>query len=167
VYLNNVRRNFLQDNIWMIVLIAMFLISVGTYLLTHFGQERFLLYFPDSLDDQLVGEYRVLPRERGREQRIGQLVEEVILGPSNILSYNIFQRSTSLRSVYLVRPSVAIIDLDREAMDRIRDRELTVSQSLEILRKTIEANFPGLREIRVLIDGQEPYFPPYAPDAAE
>jgi hypothetical protein len=164
VYLDKLKKHVVRDNAWLLLLLAAFVISAFAYLITNLNQERYLLYFPDSVDNRLVGEYRVLPRERGREARIGQLVEEVILGPSNILSYNIFQRSTGLRAIHLVKPRTVVIDLEREAMERIRDRELSVTESLDILAKTVRSNFPTLREIRLLIDGQVPFQTPFEAD---
>jgi hypothetical protein len=63
-----------------------------------------------------------------------------------------------------VKPRTVVIDLEREAMERIRDRELSVTESLDILAKTVRSNFPGLREIRLLIDGQVPFQTPFEAD---
>ncbi len=165
MYLSNSKKTFISENVWLLVLIATFIISFFAYLGSHFSRERVVLYFPDSVSNDLVGEYRVLPRERGRADRMAQLVEEAILGPANIRSYNVFQRDTSLRSVFLMNRRSLVVDLDRQALARIPDRDLTVADSLGILRKIIRANFPGLRNIYILVDGQEPFIPTYSGEA--
>lgn len=150
------------------MIVAVFFLSALLYGVSNFRREKVILYFPDSVEGKIIAEYRTLPRERGRRDRIAQYVEECILGPANIRNYHIFQRDTSLRSLFLPGGGELVVDLDRNAMKRIPGKDLTLQESFSILENGITSNFPAVRRVVFLLDGQEPFIPPYSlPAAAE
>lgn len=165
MYLNKIKNSLYTDHKWLMAIIALFFLSVLLYGVSNFQHEKVILYFPDAVEGRVIAEYRTLPRETGRRQRIEQYIEESILGPANIRNYHIFLRDTSVRSVFFPGGGELVVDLDRNAMKRIPGKALTLEQSFKILEDGIKLNFPAVRRVLFLLEGQEPYIPPYTAPA--
>jgi hypothetical protein len=92
------------------------------------------------------------------EGDLEELVNGVILGPVSHDSARLLPRDTTVRALFL-RGRVMYLDLSAEAvLTGNDDYPLRGEAALEALRKTIRFNFPRVREVFLLVDGQIPRF---------
>jgi hypothetical protein len=137
---------------------ALFVLLLGVSLalfLTGRHWARRTLFFPEISQQKLVGESRFLPRRRSLERDVQLLVEEVILGPELPMHRPLLPRETRLLSV-LARQRRVYLSLSSGILRAGGDSPFTPEQALQALSNVILFNFPRIRRLEVLIDGQVP-----------
>ena len=116
---------------------------------------RRTLFFPEISSTRLAGETRFLPRRPTLEGNIGLLVEEAILGPEMPMHRPLLPRQTRLLSV-LARQRTVYVSLSYGVLVPGSDSPFSPEQSLEALSTLILFNFPRVRRLELLIEGQVP-----------
>jgi hypothetical protein len=114
-----------------------------------------VLFFPEASTAKLVGERRFLPPRNGLSPQIELYVQELILGPTNPLLTRIVPREVRLRSV-IARDGKVYVSLSREIIEREPDAPLSFDQSLQTIANGVLYNFPKVRDLYLLVDGQIP-----------
>jgi hypothetical protein len=116
---------------------------------------RRVLFFPETISRKLAGETRYLPRRGGLEGNVRLLVEEALLGPALPLHQRILPRTTRLQMV-LVNRGTVIVSLSEGIL--LQDPECPFSplDALEAMGTLIRFNFPHVRSLQLLIEGQVP-----------
>ncbi len=114
---------------------------------------RRTLFFPEISSQKLVGESRFLPRRRSLEMDVQLLVEEVILGPELPMHRPLLPRETRLLSV-LARQRRVYLSLSSGILHEGGESPFTAEQALQALSNVILYNFPRIRRLEVLIEGQ-------------
>ena len=161
VYRNKIKQKTIRDNPWLLVIMAVFLIALLSLQFADLKYERALFYFPDTIDSALNGEYRILPRKQGLSQRILEYMTEYILGPSEIRSHGMFPRDTRVQAIFYRKGGEVVIDLDTNVLAETDGRVPDFESFLDILQTGIKMNFPRVRSVRFLVEGQELFVPPY------
>jgi len=103
---------------------------------------------------KLVGETRFLPRRRSLDQDVQLLVEEVILGPELPMHRPLLPRETRLISV-LARQRRVYLSLSSGIL-RPGQSPFEPEAALQALSNVILFNFPRIRRLELLIEGQVP-----------
>jgi hypothetical protein len=114
-----------------------------------------VLFFPEQTTGKLVGERRFLPPRRGLTSQVELYVQELILGPSDPLLTRIVPREVHLLSV-IARDGEVYVSLSREIIQSRPDAPLSFDQTLQAIADGVLFNFPSVRDLYLLVEGQIP-----------
>ena len=134
------------------------------FVLTSDGRDRRILFFPavaaagagaTGAELQLRQETRNLPPRFDGDGELRLLVEELILGPADHRAHRLLPRETTVLAVH-VTGSRAYVNLSRHVLFGQTLVPTTAGDRLQVLARTIRANFPDLSTVTLLVEGQEP-----------
>jgi hypothetical protein len=134
--------------------LLLLLLSLALFLSGRHWARR-TLFFPEISSQLLVGETRFLPRRRSLEQDVQLLVEEVILGPEMPMHRPLLPRETRLLSV-LARQRRVYLSLSQGILHEGGESPFAPGEALQALGNVILFNFPRIRRLELLIEGQVP-----------
>lgn len=117
--------------------------------------ERVTLYVAHDEDGSLRAESAQIPLPSGRQQRAEELVRALLSLYLDKSSPHVLGSGADTRSVFLVDPGVAIIDLNAAFADTHRSGVLVEELTVASLIHTISANTPGILKVKILVDGKE------------
>jgi hypothetical protein len=132
------------------------------------GRVRRVLFFPEvpyhdaappGTDLVLRQEVRYVPYRPRMEPSLRLLVEETILGPADHRTGHLLPASARVISTHVADAAddlVAYVNLSHHAWLEATAVPSTGAERIRTLADIILFNFPGLREVHVLIEGQEP-----------
>lgn len=105
------------------------------------------LYFADSSGNKLIVEERDIVKVEGIARKT---MEELLKGPANVESVQVFPDGTRLRDINIKPDGLCIVDLSAEACGVINKEQ----ERLMIygIANTL-SQFPGVKEISFMIDG--------------
>jgi len=96
-----------------------------------------------------------IPLPSVRQQRAEELLRSLLALYLNKASPHPLPEGADVRSVYLVDPGLAVIDINAAFADGHRSgvlsEELTVSSMIE----TLSANLPGILRVKILVEGKQ------------
>lgn len=126
------------------------------------GRERRVLFFPEVPHQGtehtavvLRDEVRYVPYRSRADAALRMLVEETILGPADHRTHRLLPREVEIISTH-VTGEVAYVNLSHHAWLAATPVPSTGDERIQALHDTIRFNFPRLRDVRILIEGQEP-----------
>ena len=123
------------------------------------GRERRVLFFPElstvGAPLRLMGEVRYVPYRADAGGDLRVLVEETILGPADHRVHRLLPRSAEVISAH-VRGGTAYLNLSHHVWLAPTPVPSSGAERIVALTDAIRFNFPRLREVRMLIEGQEP-----------
>lgn len=117
--------------------------------------ERVTLYVAHDDDGSLRAESAQIPLPSGRQQRAEELVRALLSLYLDKSSPHVLGSGADIRSVFLVDPGVAVIDLNAAFADTHRSGVLVEELTVASLIHTISANTPGVLKVKILVDGKE------------
>ena len=117
--------------------------------------ERVTLYVAHDEDGTLRAESAQIPLPSGRQQRAEELLRALLSLYLEKSSPHVLGAGAEIRSVFLVDPGVAVIDLNSAFADTHRSGVLIEELTVTSLIHTISANTPGVLKVKILVDGQE------------
>jgi len=117
--------------------------------------ERVLLFVAHDDDGTLRGESALIPMPSGRQQRAEELLQALLSVYLDKSSPHVLGAGSEIRSVYLVDPGIAVIDVNGAFADTHRSGVLVEALTVVSLIQTISANTPGIVKVKLLVDGQE------------
>ena len=91
----------------------------------------------------------------GRQERADELLQALLaiyLGKS---SPHVLGAGSEIRSVYLVDPGLAVIDVNAAFANGHRSGVLVEELTVASLISTLSANIPGITRVKILVDGKE------------
>ncbi len=123
------------------------------------GTERRVLFFPELSGTggplRLMGKVRYLPYRADAGADLRLLVEETILGPADHRAHRLLPRAVEVISAH-VHAGTAYLNLSRHVWFAPTPIPSSGGERMQALAAAIRFNFPRLREVRMLIEGQEP-----------
>ena len=149
----NIDRNNLRL-IFGILFVFLLILSLTLYFVARPWSAR-VLFFPEESTGKLVGERRFLPHRRGLPSQVELYVQELILGPSDPLLTRIVPREVRLRSV-IARNGAVYVSLSREIIEPQPEVPLSFDESLQTIANGVLYNFPAVRKLFLLVEGQIP-----------
>ena len=117
--------------------------------------ERVTLFVAHDDDGTLRPESAQIPMPSGRQQRAEELLRALLSLYLDKSSPHVLGPGSDVRSVFLVDPGVAVIDLNSAFADTHRSGVLVEELTVTSLIHTISANTPSVLRVKILIDGQE------------
>lgn len=116
--------------------------------------ETVTLYVADDATGTLHAQPAQIPLPGGRQQRAEELLRALLRIYQQPGATHPLAAAADIRSIYLVAPGVAVIDLNTAFADQHRsgilDEQLTVNSLVE----TLAVNVPGVSRVRILVDGK-------------
>ena len=117
--------------------------------------ERVTLYVAHDDDGSLRAQSAQIPLPSGRQQRAEELLRSLLSLYLDKSSPHVLGAGADIRSVFLVDPGVAVIDLNSAFADTHRSGVLVEELTVASLIHTISANTPGILRVQILVDGKE------------
>jgi spore germination protein GerM len=117
--------------------------------------ERVTLFVAHDADGTLRPESAQIPLPSGRQQRAEELLRALLSLYLDKSSPHVLGSGAEVRSVFLVDPGVAVIDLNSAFADTHRSGVLVEELTVASLIHTISANTPGILKVKILVDGKE------------
>jgi spore germination protein GerM len=117
--------------------------------------EKVVLYVARDDDGTLRAQPAQIPMPSGRQQRAEELARALISLYLEKNSPHVIGAGTEVRSVFLVDPGVAVIDMNGAFADSHRSGVLVEELTIASLIHTISANTPNILRVKILVDGKE------------
>jgi len=117
--------------------------------------ERVVLFVAHDEDGSLRPESAQIPMPSGRQQRAEELLRTLLSQYLDKSSTHVLGAGSDIRSVYLVDPGVAVIDVNAAFADTHRSGVLVEQLTVASLIHTISANSQGILKVKILVDGKE------------
>jgi spore germination protein GerM len=117
--------------------------------------EQVTLFVAHDEDGSLRAESAQIPLPSGRQQRAEELLRTLVSHYLDKSSPHVLGVGSEVRSVFLVDPGVAVIDLNAAFADTHRSGVLVEELTVASVIHTISANTPGILKVKVLVDGKD------------
>ena len=106
-------------------------------------------------DGTLRAQAAKIPLPSGRQQRAEELLRALLTIYLDKSSPHAVGAGADVRSVFLVDPGLAVIDLNAAFADGHRSGVFVEELTLTSLIHTISINIPGIVRVKILVDGKE------------
>jgi hypothetical protein len=116
--------------------------------------ERVILFIAHDEDGTLRPESAQIPMPSDRQQRAEELLRTLVAYYLQKNSTHTLGAGAEVRSVFLVDPGGAVIDLNSAFADTHRSGVLVEVLTVASLIHTIAANLPGISRVKILVDGK-------------
>jgi hypothetical protein len=117
--------------------------------------EEVTLFVAHDEDGSLRPQAAQIRLPSGRQERGQELLRSLLALYLEKSSPHPLALGAEVRSVFLVDPGVAVIDLNAAFADGHRSGVLVEDLTVASLIHTISANTPGILKVRILVDGKE------------
>jgi hypothetical protein len=117
--------------------------------------EQVTLFVAHDEDGSLRAESAQIPLPSGRQQRAEELLRTLVSHYLDKSSPHVLGVGSEIRSVFLVDPGVAVIDINAAFADTHRSGVLVEELTVASLIHTISANTPGILKVKILVDGKD------------
>jgi hypothetical protein len=117
--------------------------------------ERVTLFVAHDDDGSLRPTSAQIPLPSGRQQRAEELLRALLTIYLDKSSPHVLGPGSEIRSVFLVDPGLAVIDLNSAFADTHRSGVLVEELTIASLIHTISANTPGILKVKILVDGKD------------
>jgi len=117
--------------------------------------EQVVLFVAHDEDGSLRAESARIPMPSGRQQRAEELLRALLSIYLDKSSPHVLGPGSDVRSVYLVDPGVAVIDVNAAFADTHRSGILVEELTVASLIHTVSVNTPGIVRVQILVDGKE------------
>jgi hypothetical protein len=116
--------------------------------------EQVTLFVAHDEDGSLRPQSAQIPLPSGRQERAQELLRSLLALYLDKSSPHPLASGAEVKSVFLVDPGVAVIDLNAAFADGHRSGVLVEELTVASLIHTISANTPGIQRVKILVDGK-------------
>jgi hypothetical protein len=116
--------------------------------------ETVTLYVADDVSGSLRAQSAQIPLPSGRQQRAEELLRALLRIYQQPGAAHPLSPASDIRSIYLVEPGGAVIDLNKAFADEHRSGILSEQLTVNSLVQTLAANAPGIQRVRILVEGK-------------
>ncbi len=116
--------------------------------------ETVTLYVADDSAGQLRAQAAQIPLPGGRQQRADELLRALLRIYREPGAAHPLSPASDIRSIYLIEPGAAVIDLNSAFADQHRSGILVEQLTVNSLVETLAVNVPGIHRVRILVDGK-------------
>jgi spore germination protein GerM len=117
--------------------------------------EQVVLFVAHDDDGSLRPQTARIPMPSGRQQRAEELLRALLSIYLDKSSPHVLGPGSDARSVFLVDPGVAVIDVNAAFADTHRSGILIEELTVASLVHTVSANSPGIVKVQILVDGKQ------------
>jgi hypothetical protein len=115
--------------------------------------ETVTLYVADDEAGTLRSRPAQIPLPGGRQQRAEELLRALLRIYQQPDSPHSLAPTADIRSIYLIDPGAAVIDLNAAFADQHRSSVLGEQLTVNSLVETLAVNVPGITRVRILVEG--------------
>jgi spore germination protein GerM len=116
--------------------------------------ESVTLYVADDAAGELRPQSAKIPLPSGRQQRAEELLRALLRIYQQPGAAHPLAAPSDIRSVYLVDPGVAVVDLNAAFADQHRSGIMVEQLTVNSLVETLAANVPGINQVSILVEGK-------------
>jgi hypothetical protein len=116
--------------------------------------ETVTLYVADDTAGVLHPQAAQIPLPAGRQQRAEELLRALLRVYQQPGAGHPLSPASDIRSIYLVEPGAAVIDLNAAFADEHRSGILTEQLTVNSLVETLAMNVQGIQRVQILVDGK-------------
>lgn len=116
--------------------------------------ENVTLYVADDAAGTLRPQSAKIPLPGGRQQRAEELLRALLRIYQQPGTGHPLAAASDIRSIYLVDPGVAVIDLNAAFADQHRSGIMVEQLTVNSLVETLAANVPGINRVSILVEGK-------------
>lgn len=116
--------------------------------------ENVTLYVADDAAGALRPQSAKIPLPGGRQQRAEDLLRALLRVYQQTGAGHPMAAAADIRSIYLVDPGVAVIDLNAAFADQHRSGIMVEQLTVNSLVETLSANIPGVSRVGILVEGK-------------
>src|SRR6202051_1575972 len=116
--------------------------------------ETVTLYVADDAAGVLRAQSTQIPLPGGRQQRADELLRALLRIYQQTGAAHPLAPASDIRSIYLVDPGAAVIDLNAPFADQHRSGILSEQLTVNSLVETLAANVPGIQRVNILVEGK-------------
>jgi hypothetical protein len=117
--------------------------------------ETVTLYVADDAAGILRSQSAQIPLPGGRQQRAEELLRALLRIYQQPGAAHPLPPASEVRSIYLVDPGAAVIDVNSAFADQHRSGILSEQLTVNSLLETLAANVPGIQRVNILVEGKE------------
>jgi spore germination protein GerM len=117
--------------------------------------EQVTLYVAYDDPGILVARAASIPLPQGRQERAQEVLQALIARYLEEGSSHAIPAGSEVRSVYLVDPGMAVIDLNSAMADQHRSGILVEELTVISLVQTLCVNVPNVNRVKILVDGKD------------
>src|SRR5215469_2049884 len=117
--------------------------------------ERVALFIAWDDAGALHPQSATIPLPANRQQRAEELLRALLRAYQDKNSPHPIPPGSDIRSVYLVDPGLAVIDLNAAFANGHRSGVLEEELTVTSLIQTLAANVPGILKVKILVDGKD------------
>ena len=115
--------------------------------------ETVTLYVADDAAGALRAQSAQIPLPGGRQQRAEELLRALLRIYQLPDAVHPLAPAADVRSIFLIDPGVAVIDLNGASADQHRSDILGEQLTVNSLVQTLAVNVPGVNRVKILVDG--------------
>jgi hypothetical protein len=116
--------------------------------------ETVTLYVADDAAGALRPRAAQIPLPGGRQQRAEELLRALLRIYQQPGALHPLAPAADIRSIYLVDPGAAVIDLNAAFADQHRSGILSEQLTVNSLVETLALNVPGVNRVNILVEGK-------------
>ncbi len=116
--------------------------------------ETVTLYVADDAAGMLRPRSAQIPLPGGRQQRAEELLRALLRIYQQPGAAHPLAPAADIRSIFLVDPGAAVIDLNAAFADQHRSGILSEQLTVNSLVETLAANVPGIQRVNILVEGK-------------
>ena len=116
--------------------------------------EAVTLYVADDAAGVLRPRSAQIPLPNGRQQRAEELLRALLRIYQQPGAAHPLAPASDIRSVYLVNPGTAVIDLNAAFADQHRSGILSEQLTVNSLVETLAVNVPAVQRVNILVEGK-------------
>jgi hypothetical protein len=116
--------------------------------------ETVTLYVADDVAGVLHPRSAQIPLPGGRQQRAEELLRALVRVYQQPGAAHPLAPDSDIRSVYLVNPGTAVIDLNSAFADQHRSGILSEQLTVNSLVATLAVNVPAIQRVNILVEGK-------------
>jgi len=116
--------------------------------------EAVTLYVADDEAGTLRARSAQIPLPGGRQQRAEELLRALLRIYQQPGAAHPLSPASDIRSIYLVDPGAAVIDLNAAFADQHRSGILSEQLTVNSLVETLAVNVPGIQQVNILVEGK-------------
>jgi hypothetical protein len=116
--------------------------------------ETVTLYVADDAAGELRARSAQIPLPGGRQQRAEELLRALLRIYQQPGTAHPLSPASDIRSIFLVDPGAAVIDLNAAFADQHRSGILSEQLTVNSLVETLAINVPGIQRVNILVEGK-------------
>ncbi len=117
--------------------------------------ETVVLYVADDALGILRARSAKIPLPGGRQQRAEELLRALLRIYQQPGAAHPLPPASDIRSIYLIDPGAAVIDVNAAFADQHRSGILSEQLTVNSLLETLAANVPGIQRVNILVEGKK------------